>query len=88
MENIHSLSFDEADQAAMHIRNTLDGSIFMRHNTELEYIDAALDKIEQDVYGICEMCDEPITKERLKAKPHAKYCIVCREIVEKNSKEW
>ncbi len=87
MENIHNLSFDEADQVAMHIRNTLDSSIFMRHNTELEYIDSALDKIERDIYGICEMCDERITKERLKAKPHAKYCIVCREIVEKNSKE-
>ncbi|WP_201273969.1 RNA polymerase-binding protein DksA [Helicobacter sp. MIT 11-5569] len=87
MENMHDLSFDEADQVAMHMKNTLDSSIFTRHNTELEYIDSALNKIEQGVYGICEMCDEPIAKERLKAKPHAKYCIVCREIVEKNSKD-
>lgn len=87
MENMHDLSFDEADQVAMHIKNTLDGSIFERHNTELKYIESALYKIEQDSYGICEMCDEPIAKDRLKAKPHAKYCIVCREIVEKNLKD-
>ncbi|MBX7490238.1 RNA polymerase-binding protein DksA [Helicobacter turcicus] len=87
MENIRGLSFDEADHVAMHMKNTLDSSIFTNHNTELEYIDSALTKIEQDTYGVCEMCDEPIAKERLKAKPHAKYCIVCREIVEKNSKD-
>ncbi|EEO26200.1 RNA polymerase-binding protein DksA [Helicobacter winghamensis] len=87
MEHIRDLSFDEADQAAMHMKNTLDSSIFTRHNTELEYIDSALTKIEQGSYGICEMCDEPIAKERLKAKPHAKYCIVCREIIEKSSKD-
>ncbi|MCI5969031.1 RNA polymerase-binding protein DksA [Helicobacter sp.] len=86
MEN-YDLSLDEADQVAMHMKNTLDGSIFTRHNTELKYIDSALTKIEQGVYGICEMCDEPIAKERLKAKPHAKYCIVCREIVEKSLKD-
>ena len=87
MENVRGLSFDEADQAAMHMKNTLDSSIFTRHNTELEYIESALAKIEKGSYGICEMCDEPIAKDRLNAKPHAKYCIVCREIIEKTTKD-
>ena len=87
MENIRSTSLDEADHALMQMRNTLDSSIFMRHNRELKYVENALEKIENGVYGICERCDEPIAIPRLKAKPHAKYCIVCREIVEKNSKD-
>ncbi len=87
MEYLREHSLDEADQAAMRMRNILDGSIFEFHNEELEYIDAALQKIEDGQYGICEMCDEPIAIQRLKAKPHAKYCIVCREIVEKTKRD-
>ena len=87
MENIRSISLDEADHALMQMRNTLDSSIFIRHNRELEYIETALEKIENGAYGICEMCDEPIAIPRLKAKPHAKYCIVCREIIKKTSKD-
>ncbi len=86
MENLRGASLDEADEAAMSMKNTLDGLIFERHNEELEYIEKALEKIEEGMYGICEMCDEPISIPRLKAKPHARYCIVCREIVEKDLK--
>lgn len=86
MENLRGVSLDEADEAAMSMKNTLDGLIFERHNEELEYIERALEKIEEGVYGICEMCDEPIGIQRLRAKPHARYCIVCREIIEKDLK--
>lgn len=32
------------------------------------------------------MCEDPIGLPRLKAKPFARYCIVCREIIEKENK--
>ena len=32
------------------------------------------------------MCEDEIDIERLKVKPNAKYCITCREIIEKNNK--
>ena len=88
MENIRSTSLDEADHALMQMRNTLDSSIFMRHNRELKYVENALEKIENGVYGICEMCDEHIAIPRLKAKPHAKYCLVCRELTENTSQAY
>ena len=78
---------DEADISALSMRNLLDGSIFKQHNEDLQYIDSALEKIENGNYGICEMCDEPISLQRLKAKPHAKYCIECRELMEKSQKK-
>lgn len=87
MEHIQNSHINEVDYAAMQIRNTLDSSISQRHLLELEYIEQALEKMEKDIYGICEMCDEAIGIQRLKAKPHAKYCIVCRKIIEKDSKE-
>lgn len=87
MEHIQSNHINETDYAAMQMRNVLDSSIFKRHHLELEYIENALEKIDGGVYGICEMCNEEIGIQRLKAKPHAKYCIVCRQIIEKDSKE-
>jgi len=53
---------------------------------ELKEIEAALKTIEDGTYGICEMCDELIAIGRLKAKPFAKYCTVCREIHEEEMK--
>jgi RNA polymerase-binding transcription factor DksA len=44
---------------------------------ELEQIQRALAKIEQDKYGICENCYEAISPERLNAIPFAAYCKDC-----------
>ena len=42
-------------------------------------------KIKAGTYGICEMCEEPIGKERLLVKNFARYCISCREINEREN---
>ena len=44
---------------------------------ELEAIDHALKRIEFGVFGICIICNEPISKERLEAVPHATKCRKC-----------
>ena len=44
---------------------------------ELKAIDAALSRIENDAYGICLICEEDISKERLEAVPHATLCRNC-----------
>lgn len=49
----------------------------------LYQIDEALKRIETGEYGICLMCEERITKQRLKAIPYAQYCIKCQEEREK-----
>ncbi len=38
-------------------------------------IDAALVRIEEGTYGVCERCGQPIGEERLDALPWAKLCI-------------
>lgn len=40
----------------------------------LKEIDAALKRIEDGTFGICQATGKPISKARLKAKPWAKYC--------------
>ncbi len=49
----------------------------------LEEIDAALQRIEENRYGICEGTGKPIPKARLKAQPWARYCIEYARTLEK-----
>jgi DnaK suppressor protein len=74
---------DDLDYAEMSSDSYKEEQIVNHQKCELKEIDEALEKIESDEYGICEMCDEPIVIDRLKAKPFAKFCIPCREIYEK-----
>ena len=45
----------------------------------LREIAAALVRIDQDTYGICAECEEPISTKRLDAVPWARYCVTCQE---------
>ena len=47
----------------------------------LERVNRALLRIEDKTYGVCVMTGKPINRERLEAKPWARYCIeVAREL--------
>jgi len=45
----------------------------------IQLIDAALERIKSNKYGLCQFCGEPIAKERLTALPFATTCIRCAE---------
>ncbi|MBL0388756.1 TraR/DksA C4-type zinc finger protein [Tumebacillus sp. ITR2] len=42
-------------------------------------IDAALDRLEDGTYGVCQHCGAEISFARLQAEPAANYCVGCRE---------
>lgn len=50
---------------------------------QLELIESALMKIRDEDYGICEECMGPIPEKRLEIVPYAKYCVRCKEELEK-----
>ncbi len=74
---------DEADHASNSNNSMIESAIVSQQNQELKEINVTLGKISNGDYGVCEMCEDPIGFQRLKVKPHAIYCIDCREIVEK-----
>jgi len=74
---------DEADHASVAIETDIDAAIMEQLRRELSEIELALDKIREGSYGICEMCEDEISTERLEVKNFARYCITCREITEK-----
>jgi RNA polymerase-binding protein DksA len=56
------------------------------HNNILDLlskISAALEKIENGTYGICDNCKRSIMDARLKALPYATLCIDCKQKEEK-----
>jgi DnaK suppressor protein len=74
---------DEGDHAAMSLETAVDNAILGQQSKELAEIELALGKMKKNLYGICEMCEEEINIERLKVKNFARFCITCREVVEK-----
>lgn len=79
-------SSEEAELGSVVSIARIDESALLKGNKDLFYIKIALEKIAQDVYGKCEMCNKPIDIKRLRAKPHARYCISCREVYEARNK--
>jgi RNA polymerase-binding protein DksA len=53
-----------------------------REGKFLAHLDRALDRINDDTYGNCEECGEPIAKARLEAVPHARMCVECKTKLE------
>ncbi len=54
----------EAERLATELRETLDD------------VEAALVRLEDGTYGLCEVCGKPIGAARLEAMPAARLCIV------------
>jgi DnaK suppressor protein len=54
------------------------------HNEEqiLLQVDAALERIDNGVYGLCEQCHGAISEARLEALPYTPLCIRCAQKLE------
>ena len=53
-------------------------SIINRESSFLNYLDLALQRIDDTSYGVCSKCGELISKERLMEGPHATKCFDCK----------
>ncbi|MCA9651507.1 MAG: TraR/DksA family transcriptional regulator [Myxococcales bacterium] len=54
----------------------------MHHDARLREVEAALSRMEQGSYGICEETDEPIPFARLRAEPTTRYTVEALELLE------
>jgi RNA polymerase-binding protein DksA len=63
------------DTATAMYDRELDEGLEEGARTTLIEIDAALQRIEDGTYGICEVCGKPIGAERLSAIPWTRLCI-------------
>ena len=45
-------------------------------------VDRALEKVDEETYGICDRCSSDISMGRLEVLPYATFCIECQDKVE------
>jgi RNA polymerase-binding transcription factor DksA len=60
-------------------------SLVSNEQDALYEIEEALKRMEAGTYGLCEMCEKVIRKERLEAVPFARMCIQCQSVSEREN---
>ena len=75
---------DEIDRASQTLEKEILFGLSDNEMIKLSDIEAALRKLENGTYGICEHCKAPIDKKRIKALPSARYCLPCQSGAEKH----
>lgn len=74
---------DPADKASNSYTKELLFSQSTNDRLILTQIEEALERIEDEEYGICTNCGNEIGVKRLEALPWVRYCINCQELAEK-----
>jgi DnaK suppressor protein len=69
---------DEMDAAQSLADIETHAALIERVEDRLKAIDAAFDRLDRGIYGICGQCGEQIPIERLQALPFAAYCVDCQ----------
>lgn len=79
------LSADFAEQAVERENDDVLTAIGEESRHEIDLINKALQRIEQDEYGECQGCGNDIDELRLAAVPYAELCIQCAEKQEQSA---
>jgi len=77
---------DEMDLASSEYIQSFEFRLRGREKSLLSKLDLALKKIDDGSFGICEICEEPIGKKRLEARPETSLCIKCKEDQEREER--
>ncbi len=57
-----------------------------RDREKLSEIEDALERLKENVYGVCEECGEPVAEDRLRALPSTRVCVECQSKMEREQK--
>jgi RNA polymerase-binding transcription factor DksA len=69
---------DRKDEAARHQSDDLDDAQAQRDIDELAGVVAAMQRLDDGLYGDCPDCGEPILPARLRVQPAAQRCAPCQ----------
>jgi len=80
--DLSSMPIHMADVGSDNYEQEFTLSLMQSEEETLDQIEAALERIEDGVYGACVECDGRISKKRLNAIPHTPFCIKCASQLE------
>jgi RNA polymerase-binding protein DksA len=87
-QSIHEVdNGDSVDQASQSIEKELMFELSDNERTTLDMVEAAIRKIDNGTYGLCEATQKPITRARLEAIPYARYSIAYQNQLEQKVTE-
>ncbi|MEJ7699011.1 MAG: TraR/DksA C4-type zinc finger protein [Pyrinomonadaceae bacterium] len=73
---------DPVDLAVRNYSKNVMLAVSENESRQLFLINESLERIEDDEYGLCQNCENPINPKRLDAVPWARYCLKCQELLE------
>lgn len=73
---------DPVDLAVSNYSKNVQLALSENESRQLELIDEALERLEDEEYGVCQNCETEINPKRLAAIPWARYCLDCQELRE------
>ena len=73
---------DLQDKASEEARRSTALRRRQHHDARLRQVEAALQRMDEGTYGLCEETDEPIPFARLRAEPTTRYTVEALELLE------
>ncbi|MCD9197560.1 TraR/DksA family transcriptional regulator [Aeromicrobium wangtongii] len=70
---------DQADVGSKGLERDAEMSLAANQRELLLQTEKALERLDKGTYGQCELCGEPIGKNRLMAFPRATLCMTCKQ---------
>ncbi|MDB5936397.1 MAG: TraR/DksA family transcriptional regulator [Massilia sp.] len=80
---VQEVETSPADKATVRLLNDLALEAAGHNAAQMLILKRALAKFDDDSYGECEECGNPIGFSRLQARPEARLCITCQTRAEK-----
>ncbi len=79
---------DEMDLASSEYLQSFTFRLRGREKSFLDKINKALERIDNNSFGMCEECGDEISVKRLEARPETTLCIRCKEDQERAEKDY
>lgn len=79
---------DEMDLASSEYLQSFTFRLRGREKSFLDKINKALERIDNNSFGVCEECGDEISVKRLEARPETTLCIRCKEDQERAEKDY
>jgi DnaK suppressor protein len=74
-----AIGSDEDAQPLTEMSQSIASSRNRNRSDVLERVTAALKRIDDDSFGLCAECDEPIAAKRLELMPYVELCVDCQQ---------
>ena len=70
---------DWAEQAGERENEEVLNALESEAKIEIQYLSNAITRMDNGNYGVCQVCGDDISKQRLQVQPAAEKCIQCAE---------